>query len=128
MTGIDPTIAMVSIAAGFGIYSMIGGYKAVVWTDTIQAVVLFIGFLLTAVFAWISVGGFTGLQEVNQILTQNSGGFGLGSVSLIVAIAVGVLGTPAFRQRIYSGNSVGEIRKAFVTSGLLYLVLPRCRL
>ncbi|MDB4413087.1 sodium:solute symporter family protein [Pirellulaceae bacterium] len=122
VTGIDPTIAMVSIAAGFGIYSMIGGYKAVVWTDTIQAVVLFIGFLLTAVFAWISVGGFTGLQEVNQILTQNSGGFGLGSVSLIVAIAVGVLGTPAFRQRIYSGNSVGEIRKAFVTSGLLYLV------
>jgi len=112
---------MISIAAGFGIYSMIGGYKAVVWTDTIQAVVLFVGFVLTAVFAWISVGGFTGLQEVNRTLTKESGGFGLGSVSLITAIAVGVLGTPAFRQRIYSGNSVGEIRKAFVTSGLLYL-------
>lgn len=36
-------------------------------------------------------------------------------------IAVGVLGTPSFRQRIYSGNSVRDIRKAFVGSGVLYL-------
>lgn len=117
----DPSLPMICIAIGFGVYSMIGGYKAVVWTDTIQAVVLFFGFVITAVFAWRSVGGLAGLQEVNQVLAEESGGFALGSVSLIAAIAVGVLGTPAFRQRIYSGNSVGEVRKAFVTSGLLYL-------
>ena len=43
-TGINESWARASIALGFGIYAMIGGYRAVVWTDTLQAVVLFIGF------------------------------------------------------------------------------------
>ena len=48
--------------------------------------------------------------------TKANASSNLATVSLIVVIAVGVLGNPCFRQRIYSGNSVPEIRKAFVTS------------
>ena len=122
VTKIDATWAMISIAAGFGIYSLIGGYRAVVWTDTVQAVVLFCGFVATAVVALQMTGGFAGIQSVNRELQVKAGGFGLGSISLIVAIGVGVLGTPSFRQRIYSGNSIKEIRKAFIVSGFLYLL------
>ena len=50
---------------------MIGGYRAVVWTDTLQAVVLFIGFLLTAGAALEIVGGWDGLQGVNAELNQS---------------------------------------------------------
>ncbi len=122
VTGIDPALAKIYVALGFGMYAMIGGYIAVVWTDSAQAIVLFAGFLLTAYFAFDSVGGWEGLQVVNVELTANTGLYGaLPAASLILVIAVGVLGNPCFRQRIYSGASVPEIRKAFVTSGLLYL-------
>ena len=36
-------------------------------------------------------------------------------------IGVGVLATPSFRQRIYSGKDVSTIRRSFVASGVLYL-------
>ena len=45
----------------------------------------------------------------------------LPAVSLAAAILVGVLATPSFRQRIYSGKDVSSIRRSFVYSGLLYL-------
>ena len=119
VTGIDPLWAKIWIAVGFGVYAVIGGYLAVVWTDTIQAVVLFVGFLLTALFAVRAAGGWENLQAVNAQLMENI--HVLPSLSLIVVIAVGVLGTPSFRQRIYSGNSVLDVRKAFIVSGILYL-------
>ena len=147
VTEIDLTLALVLIALGFAVYSMIGGYRAVVWTDTIQAVVLFTGFVATAYFAFQSVGGIEGLQETNAILSQpvaqesteaqGAGGAEaetiaagppfLSGLTLIVAIAVGVLATPSFRQRIYSGNSVGEVKKAFLWSAFLaigFSILP----
>ena len=120
VTGMDPLWAKTWIALGFGIYAAIGGYRAVVWTDTLQAVVLFGGFLITALYAFRLVGGWDGLDGINAQLAAEAGaGIALPSVSLIVAIAVGVLGTPSFRQRIYSGESIKAIRKAFVGSGLL---------
>ncbi|QDT05667.1 Sodium/pantothenate symporter [Rubripirellula lacrimiformis] len=127
VTGIDPSLAKVMIAMGFAAYSVIGGYLAVVWTDTIQAVVLFIGFVGTAIFSFQYVGGFSGLEQVNATLAAASQTTHLHAASLILAIAIGVLGTPAFRQRIYSGSSSTGIRKAFVWSGVLYLcfaILP----
>ena len=127
-TGIDPVWAKVSIALGFGIYAMIGGYRAVVWTDTLQAVVLFGGFLLTAFFALQIVGGWEGLRATHaELAARSTGNSILPGLSLIVVIGVGVLGTPAFRQRIYSGRSVREIRRAYTISGILYLafcILP----
>ncbi|MFA0423427.1 sodium:solute symporter family protein, partial [Vibrio sp. 10N.222.54.A1] len=45
----------------------------------------------------------------------------LPAVSLAVVIGVGVLATPSFRQRIYSGKDVSTIRRSFVASGVLYL-------
>ncbi len=127
VTGIDPTVAKFIIAIGFAVYSVIGGYLAVVWTDTIQAVVLFIGFVLTAAFSLRYVGGFEGFSTINAVLAAKSDTTALQAVSLVLAITVSVLGTPAFRQRIYSGETTSGIRKAFVVSGVLYLcfaILP----
>lgn len=121
-TGINESWARASIALGFGIYAMIGGYRAVVWTDSLQAVVLFGGFLLTAFAALEIVGGWDGLQAINAELSAKTvNASPLPHLSLVAVIAVGVLGTPAFRQRIYSGNSVRDIRKAYTTSAILYL-------
>ena len=123
VTGIDLFWAKTLIAIGFGIYSVIGGYRAVVWTDSIQAVVLFLGFILTAVFAYQSVGGFAQMQQVHAVQVEQGGGMRLlPAISLVVVIAVGQLGSSANRQRVYSGISTSAIRKAFVSSGILYLL------
>lgn len=131
VTNIDTSLALVLIALGFAVYSTIGGYRAVVWTDTIQAIVLFSGFVLTAFLAFRSIGGVEGLQETNAVLSQGralgSGPAFLPGLSLTVAIAVSILATPSFRQRIYSGESVQAIQKAFVLSGILaicFALLP----
>src|SRR5690606_32607479 len=55
---VDATSAKIVIAVGFSIYVVIGGYSAVVWTDTIQAIILFFGFILMALFAIDKVGGW----------------------------------------------------------------------
>ncbi|GAB5559843.1 MAG: sodium:solute symporter family protein [Synoicihabitans sp.] len=131
VTQIDLNYALVLIALGFAVYSTIGGYRAVVWTDTIQAVVLFTGFVATAFFAFKAIGGFEGLSETHAALSAEAvpttgPGF-LPGLSLIVAITVSILATPSFRQRIYSGNSVIDIKKAFYLSGILaisFALLP----
>ncbi|GHB03179.1 sodium:solute symporter family protein [Modicisalibacter luteus] len=125
MADIDPNLAKIIVALGFGVYCVIGGYMAVVWTDTIQAVVLFFGFFLMAGLALVEVGGFDGLTAGMDIAATGFLGIdkigGLPALSLATVIAVGVLATPSFRQRIYSGKSVGSVRRSFLITGALYL-------
>ena len=121
--GVDPIVAKIALAASFAIYVIIGGYVAVVWTDTIQAIVLFAGFILMAVFAIKHVGGLSSMESMNRgQFNFLHGSELLPSVSLAVAIMVGVLGTPSYRQRIYSADSVETVKKSFYLSGALYLL------
>ncbi|GGX84441.1 sodium:proline symporter [Litchfieldella qijiaojingensis] len=125
MADIDLDTARILVALGFGIYCVIGGYFAVVWTDTVQAVILFAGFLLMAALALVEVGGFGGLTASMDAGAASFLGIGkiggLPALSLATVIAVGVLATPSFRQRIYSGDSVASVRRSFVITGVLYL-------
>jgi SSS family solute:Na+ symporter len=122
---IDLQWAKIIIAASFAIYVVIGGYNAVVWTDTLQAIILFVGFILMALFAIDQVGGWDALLSAQP--DANVSLFALDSIgvvhgiSLVAVIAVGVLATPSFRQRIYSAHSTGSVRKSFYISGTLYL-------
>ena len=122
---IELSTAKMIIAAAFTIYVVIGGYTAVVWTDTIQAIILFVGFILMAVLSVQHIGGLDNLYsamdpEAVSFLAIDKLGL-IPAVSLAVVIGVGVLATPSFRQRIYSGKDVSTIRRSFVASGVLYL-------
>ncbi|WP_440053142.1 sodium:solute symporter family protein [Pseudoalteromonas sp. T1lg65] len=126
LTGIDGTLAKLIIGCGLALYVTIGGYSAVVWTDAIQAVILFIGFILLAYFAVNYVGGLEALN--NSAVVVESGFLSiqqlgvLPAISLALVVMVGVLATPSFRQRIYSASSVKSIRQSFIISGGLYLL------
>lgn len=131
LTGIDPSWAKVIVALGFGIYTVIGGYLAVVITDAIQGTLLFLGFITLAVLAIVKVGGPAGLSAQNggqamEFLGVRSLG-PVPAVSLAVVIAVGVLATPSYRQRIYSAANTGVVRRSFMwVAGLfaLFSVMP----
>jgi SSS family solute:Na+ symporter len=55
-------IAVISFVAG--IYTIAGGLKAVVYTDTIQAIILIIGSIIITVVAWNESGGMTEVMKV----------------------------------------------------------------
>lgn len=125
IAGVDPSVSKLMIAAGFSIYIVIGGYRAVVWTDAIQVVVLFAGFMLMAGMAVYLAGGWDNLM-VDQP-AENLSFLGIEKIgavhalSLVAVIMVGVLATPSFRQRIYSASSISAARRSFALSGGLYL-------
>jgi len=123
ITDIDLTFAKILVALGFGIYVLIGGYMAVVWTDTVQAIVLFIGFILMAVLSIKHAGGIEELQMTmgTSPLHFLRGRELIPSISLVFVIFIGVMATPAFRQRIYSSDSILTVKRSFYLSGTLYL-------
>ncbi len=124
-TGMDLNVAKLIIATAFTLYIVIGGYSAVVWTDSIMAIILFIGFILMALLISVQAGGIQALAA--EVPSAQSGWQALTHIgvvpalSLAAVIALGVLATPSFRQRIYSARSVRTVRRAFTLAGLLYL-------
>lgn len=130
-TGIDLTVAKLIIAMAFAIYVVIGGYSAVVWTDTIQALILFFGFILMAILAVIHVGGWSAIEQAMDPAAMSLFAIDklgiIPAISLAMVIGVGVLATPSYRQRIYSGKDISSVRRSFIYTGVLYLffsILP----
>ncbi len=126
ITGLDLLSAKVLTSIGFGLYVFIGGYLAVVWTDTIQSVVLFIGFVLMTVAAIPAAGGFE--QIKSAVPPENLSFLGVDKIgwvpalSLAVSIAVSTLAVPSYRQRIYSARSVSIVKKSFYLSAGIYFL------
>lgn len=122
---IDLSLAKTIVAISFTLYVIIGGYTAVVWTDAIQALILFTGFIVMALFSIHFIGGWQQMlaaQPIENISIFATDKIGIiPALSLATAVMVGVLATPSFRQRIYSGRDVKSIRKSFIYSGVLYL-------
>lgn len=126
LTGMDLTTAKIVVALGFGIYTVVGGYLAVVITDAVQGTILFLGFTLLAVLALVKIGGLDDIgRNVPAETTSFLGIEALGAVpavSLALVIAVGVLATPSYRQRIYSARNTRTVRRSFALVGVLFAV------
>ncbi|MCM3240362.1 sodium:solute symporter family protein [Heyndrickxia oleronia] len=126
ITGLDPLIAKIITACGFAIYTFIGGYLAVVYTDTIQGVILFLGFIMLTILSVVKIGGYGELSS--QLPNEMVSLLGIGklgiipAISLAVVIAVGVLATPSYRHRIYSSKNTLTVKKGFFISGILFVV------
>jgi SSS family solute:Na+ symporter len=73
VSDIDVPTAILAIGVLCVIYTVIGGIEAVVWTDAIQALVLFSGALVCFVLAVIGVEG--GLPGMVEIARTNAKGF-----------------------------------------------------
>lgn len=124
ITGIDPTLSKILTACGFALFTIIGGYLAVVVTDTIQGVILFLGFVMLTILSLVKIGGYSEISnqlpgEMMSFLGIEKMGF-IPAISLAIVIAVGVLATPSYRHRIYSSSSTAVIKKGFLVSGILF--------
>ena len=65
IVGLDPLMFFIVVLGVLtGIYTMIGGLLAVVWTESIQAVLLLVGAVCITVIGFCHVGGWAQLQHV----------------------------------------------------------------
>jgi len=120
--GLDPmTFALYAIAGITITYTVVGGLKAVIYTDTVQWLILLGGLIFLAIpAAFGAVGGWSGLKAALP-----AGHFDLFRVEplqlvnwAVTIIPIWFVGMTLY-QRIYACRSVGDARKAWYLAGLL---------
>lgn len=62
--GIDMYVSIIVIAALTGLYTIVGGLRAVVVTESIQSIVLLVGAVIITVAAWNKMGGWEPMEAV----------------------------------------------------------------
>ncbi|MBX2922878.1 MAG: sodium:solute symporter [Chitinophagaceae bacterium] len=67
--GINMYISVIVIALLTGLYTIVGGLKAVVVTETIQSVVLITGAIIITYFSWDKIGGW---ENTTAVLSKNN--------------------------------------------------------
>jgi SSS family solute:Na+ symporter len=63
MFGIDTNLCIFVVAGLAGFYTIVGGLLAVMWTESIQTVILLVGAISITVFGLQHVGGWEALQQ-----------------------------------------------------------------
>lgn len=117
----EPLAFSLLIMAGIIIfYTVLGGIKAVIYTDTVQWIVLLSGLLLLAVpFAYHKLGGW---NVIKAALPPSH--FSLTNISLVTAINWAFVIIPIWfiamtlYQRVYACKNVKEAKKAFYIAGI----------
>ncbi|MDH2432588.1 sodium/proline symporter PutP [Pokkaliibacter sp. MBI-7] len=114
--GLSYETALWAGAAATIAYTLIGGFLAVSWTDTVQASLMIFALILTPVLVLVSTGGFD--QTVAVIEAQNveyldmfKGASFVGVISLM-AWGLGYFGQPHILARFMAIDSVKSIPAA----------------
>ncbi len=119
--GLDLTTAVWVVAAVVLLYTAFGGLQAVIYTDTIQWIVLIAGLGLVAVpLALSAAGGLSGLREAAP-----TGHLSFTNIHPVMFLAWMVTIVPIWfvantlYQRIYATRDVKTARRAWYFAGLL---------
>lgn len=135
VTGISPTLAKFIVMMGFAIFCFIGGYMAVVWTDTIQFIIIITGFIAIMFTALHDAGGMSGIttayidagkQDALSLFGYKALGI-MPMLALFFSQFISILGTPTFRTRIYTAKDTKTAKKSFRLSSavaLCYAFIP----
>jgi sodium/proline symporter len=109
-------------------YTLIGGFLAVSWTDTVQATLMIFALILTPVIVILSTGGFgDSLAAVGQLdpakLDWFKGGeLGLVGIVSLLAWGLGYFGQPHILARFMAADSLAVIPQAR-RIGMAWMVL-----
>ena len=113
-------------AAATILYTLIGGFLAVSWTDTVQATLMILALLLTPVIVVLSVGGpgetLRVIEQVDPARLQWVRGGGLVAVVSALAWGLGYFGQPHILARFMAADSLAVIPQAR-RIGMTWMVL-----
>lgn len=137
VTGIDLNIAMIIAISVIVLYTFLGGYLAVAYTDFVQAIVMLVGMMWILIASVQAVGGFTAgneaIGEINpNLLTmwgadlQYQGQWGVILGALLI-FSIGYLGWPHVVVSHMAMKKPSVSRRASVYSvifNLLFIPAP----
>lgn len=103
-------------AAATILYTLIGGFLAVSWTDTVQATLMLFALVLAPIMVIVSNGGFDqSLAIIERVNPERLEWVGKGGVIAIVsamAWGLGYMGQPHLLARFMAADSVSTMRPA----------------
>ncbi|MBC8033759.1 MAG: sodium/solute symporter, partial [Chitinophagaceae bacterium] len=126
-SGIPFATAVIFCGLVVAIYTVIGGFLAVIVTDVVQFVILFFSTLILVPLAYNAAGGLTHMQEVipqNMNWFNGKKGAPLFLIVYYASIVIKYLGNWTFIQRFYSARTESDGRKIGWLSAILFLIFP----
>ncbi len=129
--GVPYIWGVASFAVVVGIYTAYGGFRAVAWTDSFQAIVMLVGVLLTAGFGLYKVGGmqavYDGLAAQSPDLLTPTGPDGFlplsAAISFFFVWPLAVAGQPSLITRFLASKNTASLRRASLLIGCYILLL-----
>ena len=120
-----------SFAIIVGLYTAYGGFRAVAWTDSFQAVVMLVGVLLTAGFGLYKVGGlqavYDGLAAQSPDLLTPRGPHEFlplsAAISFFFVWPLATAGGPSLITRFLACRDAASLRRAALLIGCYILLL-----
>ena len=114
--GVDYAWGMLGIAAVTVLYTLVGGFLAVSWTDVVQGLMMVLALVLLPIVGIVRLGGpgelFAQIREVDPLLlTWFEGGTAIGVTSAI-AWGLGYVGMPHILARFMALTSAREATAA----------------
>lgn len=126
-SGISFETAVIGCGVVVTLYTVIGGFWAVIVTDVVQFVILFIATLILVPLSYQAAGGLENMRAVipeNMTWTNGEKGMPWFLVAYYVLIIIRYSGNWTFIQRFYSAKSEEDGKKLGLFSALLFFIFP----
>ncbi len=126
-SGISFETAVIGCGVVVTLYTVIGGFWAVIVTDVVQFVILFIATLILVPLSYQAAGGLENMRAVipeNMTWTNGEKGMPWFLVAYYVLIIIRYSGNWTFIQRFYSAKSEADGQKLGLFSALLFFIFP----
>lgn len=127
VSGIPFSTAVLYCGLIVAVYTVVGGFLAVVVTDVVQFSILFFATFILVPLAYNAAGGFTGMRQAmpgNMSFFNGHRGAPFFLLVYYLTIVIKYLGNWTFIQRFYSARSESDGRKIGLLSAGLFLVFP----
>jgi len=126
-SGIPFQTAVIYCGLVVAVYTVVGGFLAVIVTDVVQFVILFFSTLILVPLAYNAAGGLSNMQRVipdNMSFFNGHRGVPFFLLVYYLTIVIKYLGNWTFIQRFYSARSEEDGKKIGWLSACLFLIFP----
>ena len=109
------------------IWSLWGGFRAVVFSDLVQFVFMILGVVLVVVFSWAKIGNpLTLVDKLPASHLEWSGGETIGATLVWGFIALSTLVDPNFYQRCLAAESDKVAKRGILISTVIWFLFDCC--
>jgi sodium/proline symporter len=115
--GISFLLSVISGASVIMVYTFLGGFLAVCWTDLIQGSLMFVAILIVPIIAYFSAGGTGSITSAMELKSISLGvlpddTFPVLAIFSLMAWGLGYFGQPHILARFMGINSVKDMGKS----------------